>query len=140
MRRGDASKYAPEAAIGRPRLKRIKTPIAVRDWKCELCGEIIPEGRHYLRYYDRRPLEIDTCPYHFMCWAIINLYSLKTGLKRYTNDTVFAWAKKTYCTDCEHRCKGFHNCRWIAKAINFKHPNYPFDPPEKPGKSIKQKK
>lgn len=131
MRRGDASKYAPEAAIGRPRLKRIKTPIAVRDWTCEMCGEIIPKGRHYLRYIDRRPLEIDDCPYHFMCWALINLYSEKTGLKRYTNAHVRAWVKATFCTGCKHRCKGLHRCRWIAKEIGYTPPHYPFDPKEK---------
>ena len=130
MRRGDASRYKPEASIGRPRFKAIKTPIAVRNWTCELCGETIPAGRHYLRYFDRRPLEIDDCPYHFMCWALINLYCASNGLKSYENAKVLAWVKETHCKGCRHRCKELHNCKWIAKAIKYKPPHFPFDPPE----------
>ena len=132
MRKGNAKLYKPEAAIGRPRFKAIKTLIAVRDWTCELCGEKIPAGRHYMRYYDRRPLEIDDCPYHFMCWALINEYARLTGNKSYVNELVLKWVKETYCDGCKSRkCKGIRNCRKIAKKINFTPPVYPFDPPEK---------
>lgn len=131
MRRGNAKLYKPEAAIGRPRFKAIKTPIAVRDWKCELCGEIIPAGRHYLRYFDRRPLEIDDCPYHFLCWAIINAYCIQNHKDRYVNGWVRRWVKNTYCKGCKAHCKGIPHCNIIAKAIKFTPPKFPFDPPEK---------
>ena len=120
MRKGNAKLYKPEASIGRPGFKALKMLIAVRDWECELCRETIPAGRHYIRYYDRRPLEIDDCPYHFMCWALINLYCLEKGRKRYVNGWVKRWVEETYCKGCRTRCKGIHKCKKIAKAIHFK--------------------
>ena len=139
MRKGNAKLYKPEAAIGRPRFKAVKSLIAVRNWKCELCGEIIPSERHYIRYYDRRPLEIDDCPYHFMCWALINEYARVKGKKRYINGWVRRWVEETYCKGCKvHKCRGIPYCKKIAKKIGYKAPVFPFDPPYDP--PIKAKK
>ena len=131
MRKGNAKLYKPEVAIGRPRFKAIKTPIAVREWRCEMCNGIIPIGRHYLRYFDRRPLEIDDCPYHFLCWALILEYARVKRKKRYYNGWVRRWVTETYCKGCEADCKGIHRCEKIAEAIHYTPPVYPFDPPEK---------
>ena len=127
MRKGDASLYRPEDEIGRPRFKAIKTPIAVRNWTCELCGGVIPAGRHYLRYFDRRPLEIDDCPYHFLCWAIINAYCIQNQTNKYTYPEILEWLNKKFCKRCKLKCNGMSNCKKIAKAINYTKPKYPFE-------------
>lgn len=131
MRRGDASRYKgyPELAKKQPVFTAINTPKAVRKWRCEVCGEIIPIGSRYLRYIRRIPFQIDDCAYHFQCFALIQAYCKATGKRRFMNGWVRVWAKHTFCKckECQYH---LHDCPKIAKKIKFKRPKFPFEKEE----------
>ena len=129
MRRGNAKayKYDPVLASKQPVFTAINTPKAVRPWRCEMCGEIIPTGARYLRYTHRIPFQIDDCAYHFQCFAIINAYCIQNRKKRFVNGWVKRWAIKTYCERCKECSYHLHDCPKIAKKLKFKPPKFPFE-------------
>ena len=131
MRRGDARKYKdyPELAKGQPTFTAINTPKAVRNWRCDLCGEIIPSGTRYLRYIHRIPFEIDDCAYHFQCFTIIQAYCRQTHRNSFINGWARVWAKRTLCR-CKECKYPLHACPKIAKKVKFKKPKFPFEPEE----------
>lgn len=77
-------------------------PTARKDYKCDLCNQIIHRGEVYHRYTGKYDGELFDDKYHLLCQNIINTYCSETGDNEYDNDSVYEWLHDNHCYSCDN--------------------------------------
>ena len=76
-------------------------PKARKEYKCDLCGQIIHKGEVYHRYSGKYDGEFFDDKYHLTCQRIINAYCDEMNDREYDNDSIQEWLHDKYCYDCK---------------------------------------
>lgn len=77
-------------------------PKARKEYKCDLCGEVIHKGEVYHRWSGKYDGDMFDNKYHPLCQRIINAYCEAVDEREYNHGSICDWLRDTYCIDCEH--------------------------------------
>lgn len=83
-------------------------PKARKEYKCDLCDQIIKKGEKYHRWCGKYDGDMFDDKYHQTCQKIISAYCDAMGDGEYDNDSICDWLHDEYCLDC--RCYEEDNC------------------------------
>lgn len=81
---------------------KMTTPVARKEHKCSLCGDLIRIGERYDRFSGKDGGIMFDLKHHLMCREIIQQYCSYLGEFEYDNDDIIYWVEEMVCGDCEH--------------------------------------
>jgi hypothetical protein len=78
------------------------TPIAHKEYICDLCGGKIAVGEKYERFSGKNDGEMFDIKHHLLCAEIIRQYCDYIDDQEYDADSAYEWVQETVCAGCEH--------------------------------------
>ena len=86
-------------------------PKAQKEYKCDLCGQIIKKGEKYHRWCGKYDGDMFDNKYHTACQRMISAYCHAMDDDEYNENCVCDWLHDEYCLDC--RCNEEDNCTFF---------------------------
>jgi len=79
------------------------SPKARKEYKCDLCNQLIHKDEVYYRYSGKYDGEMFDYKYHLACQTLINAYCDENDDTEYDNDSIQDWLHDKFCFDCNQK-------------------------------------
>ena len=109
----------PDRVITLPVYRTVISPIARKEWKCDLCKQPIKVGERYAHYFNRKPHEIISQRFHSDCFAMVMAYCAEKKRGTFSPRSVVTWIVNKFCVPCGQANCNVGNCDKLKAFAKF---------------------